>query len=52
MVAGPSALWLYSDFMFLMAATTWVESLEEIDALVPVTGERDRSLGRLIQKLL
>ena len=51
-VAGPSALWLYSDFMFLMAATTWVESLEEIDVLVPVTGERDRSLGRLIQKLL
>ena len=51
-MAGPSALWLYSDFMFLVAATTWVETLEEIDALVPVTSEKDRHLGRLIQKLL
>jgi hypothetical protein len=51
-VAGPSALWLYSDFMFLMAATTWVEDLAEIDVLVPVTSEGDRHLGRLIQKLL
>ena len=51
-VSGPSALWLYSDFMFLMAATTWVESLEEIDELVPVTGEKDRHIGRLIEKLI
>ena len=51
-VAGPSALWSYSDFMFLMAATTWVESAEQIDALVPVTNEKDRHLGRLIQKLI
>ena len=51
-VAGPSALWLYSDFMFLMAATTWVEDRAEIDELVPVTDEKDRHLGRLIQKLI
>ncbi len=51
-VSGPSALWLYSDFMFLMAATTWVESLEQIDELIPVTEEKDRHIGRLIQKLL
>jgi phosphatidylserine/phosphatidylglycerophosphate/cardiolipin synthase-like enzyme len=51
-VAGPSALWSYSDFMFLMAATTWVDSTEQIDALVPVTNEKDRHLGRLIQKLI
>jgi hypothetical protein len=51
-VAGASSLWLYSDFMFLMADTTWVESLEEIDELVPVTDEKNRSPGRLIEKLI
>ncbi len=51
-VSGPSALWLYSDFMFLMAATTWVEDPAEIDELVPVTDEKDRHLGRLVRKLI
>jgi hypothetical protein len=51
-VAGASALWLYSDFMYLMADTHWVETEAEIDELVPVTGETDRHLGRLIEKLI
>jgi len=38
--------WSYPDFMFLMAATTWVEDEAQIDELVPVTDTKDRQLGR------
>jgi len=51
-VAGPSALWSYPDFLFLMAATTWVDSREEIDKLIPFTKEGTRKLSRIARRVL
>ena len=51
-VAGPWALVGYSDFVLLMAATTWVENEAELTKLIPVEEERARKLGRLISKIL
>jgi hypothetical protein len=52
LVAGPYALAQYSDFIFLMAATTWVESEAELTKLIPVDEEKARKIGRLIGKVL
>jgi hypothetical protein len=52
MVAGPWTFYLYSDFLFLMAATTWLESRTQLDELIPVHGERHRRMGRFIEKIL
>jgi hypothetical protein len=51
-VAGPWSLVGYSDFLLLMAATTWVESEAELTRLIPVEEERARKIGRLISKVL
>ena len=51
-VAGPWALVSYSDFMLLMAATTWVENEAELTKLIPVEEEKARKIGRLIGKVL
>jgi hypothetical protein len=51
-VSGPYALASYSDFLFLMAATTWVETEAELTKLIPVEEEKARKIGRLISKVL
>ncbi|HEX9189262.1 MAG TPA: hypothetical protein VGB87_19450, partial [Vicinamibacteria bacterium] len=51
-VAGPWTLYLYSDFLFLMSATTWLEDERELGALIPVEEERHRKLGRFMRKIL
>jgi hypothetical protein len=51
-VAGPWSLVGYTDFMLLMAATTWVETGEELTKLIPVEEEKARKIGRLIRMVL
>jgi hypothetical protein len=51
-VAGPWSLMAYSDFLLMMAATTWVESEAELTKLIPVEEEKARKIGRLIGKVL
>jgi hypothetical protein len=51
-VSGPYALASYSDFLFLVAATTWVESEAELTKLIPIEEEKARKIGRLISKVL
>ncbi len=51
-VSGPWSLVGYSDFVLLMAATTWVDSEAELTKLIPVEAERARKLGRRISKIL
>jgi hypothetical protein len=51
-MAGPWSLLAYSDFLLLMAATTWVENEAELTKLIPVEEEKARKLGRLIGKVL
>jgi hypothetical protein len=51
-VAGPWSLVAYSDFLLLMAATTWVEDDVELTKLIPVEEEKARKLGRKIGKVL
>jgi Asp-tRNA(Asn)/Glu-tRNA(Gln) amidotransferase C subunit len=51
-VSGPSALWSYADFVFLMAATTWVESAKQLSELIPSTGWKSRKYGRLARRVL
>jgi len=51
-VAGSWSLVAYSDFLLLMAATTWVESEAELTKLIPVEEEKARKIGRLIGKVL
>jgi hypothetical protein len=45
-VSGPSTLWSYTDFMFMMAATTWLDSADQLEKLIPPSGERSSKLGR------
>jgi len=51
-VAGPWALFGYSDFIFLMAATTWVDNEAQLTKLIPIEEEKARKIGRLIRKVL
>ncbi len=51
-VSGPWSFFGYSDFMFLMAATTWVEDEAELTELLPAEDEGSRRLGRITGKLI
>jgi hypothetical protein len=51
-VAGPWSLVSYTDFLLLMAATTWVEDDVALTKLIPVEEEKARKLGRLIRKVM
>ncbi len=44
-MAGPWSLVAYSDFLLLMAATTWVENEAELTKLIPVEEEKARKIG-------
>ena len=51
-VSHTGAILGYLDFVGLMAATTWVESTEEMEPLLPTQSERWRSIGRFIRNAL
>jgi hypothetical protein len=50
--AGPWAIWAISDMWMLTGATTWLESQEELDRLMPPYKEWQRRVGRWIRKVL
>jgi phosphatidylserine/phosphatidylglycerophosphate/cardiolipin synthase-like enzyme len=50
--AGPWAIWAISDMWMLMGSTTWLESQEELDRLLPPYKEWQRRVGRWIRKVL
>lgn len=52
LVAGPWSFYLYSDFLLLMAATTWIDDERQIAELIPWGKEKARKLGRLVRKLI
>jgi hypothetical protein len=51
-VSHMGAILGYLDFVGLMAQTTWVESAEEMEPLLPTQSERWRSIGRFIRNAL
>lgn len=51
-MAGPWALFGYSDFIFLLADTTWVETEAELTKLMPVEAEKARAFARKIRMVL
>jgi hypothetical protein len=51
-VAGPWSLFGYSDFILLMAATTWVENDADLLRLIPIDPQESRRAARLIRKVL
>jgi hypothetical protein len=51
-VAGPWALFGYSDFIFLLADTTWVETEAELTKLLPVEAEKARAFARKLRMVL
>jgi hypothetical protein len=50
--AGPWAIWAVSDMWMLTGATTWIESQEELDRLLPPYKQWQRRVGRWIRKVL
>jgi hypothetical protein len=50
--AGPWALWVVSDMWMLAGSTTWLESQEDLDRLLPPYGEWQRRVGRWLRKVL
>lgn len=52
LVAGPWSLVQWSDFLFLLGATTWLEDERQLAELIPWGREKARKLGRLVRKLL
>jgi hypothetical protein len=51
-VAGPWSLFGYSDFILLLADTTWVDTEAELTKLLPAGEEKYRRLGRLLRMVL
>jgi len=51
-VSGKWSLWAYLDTLTLFGSTTWVESQEEIDRLIPPYKEWQRKVARWIRKVL
>jgi hypothetical protein len=50
--AGPWAIWAIADMWMLTGATSWLESQEELDRLLPPYKPWQRRLGRWIRKVL
>ena len=50
--AGPWELWVVSDMWMLAGSTTWLESHEDLDRLLPPYGEWQRRIGRWLRKVL
>jgi hypothetical protein len=51
-VAGPWALQAYLDFALFSGGVIWIETLQELDALLPPYPRHQRWIGRYIQYLL
>jgi hypothetical protein len=51
-VAGAWALQAYLDFVLLSGAVTWVDTIEEADALLPPYSRLQRLIGRLLYRVL
>lgn len=46
MTAGPWAMWVVADMWALAGSTTWIESQEELDRLLPPYKQWQRRMGR------
>jgi phosphatidylserine/phosphatidylglycerophosphate/cardiolipin synthase-like enzyme len=51
-LAGPWALSGYRDFVFLAGSTTWLQSQEELNQLLPPYSERQRRRAYWIRKAI
>jgi hypothetical protein len=52
LVSGPDALDAVFDMTFIFGASTWVDTIEELDALLPPYSEFQRRVGRMIKEAL
>ncbi len=50
--AGPWAIWAVADMWILTGSTTWIESQEELDRLVPPYKQWQRRVGRWVRKVI
>jgi len=50
--AGPWSMWAVADMWVLTGSTTWIESQEELDRLLPPYTERQRRIGRWVRKVI
>lgn len=50
--AGPWAMWAVSDMWMLTGTTTWLESQEELDRLLPPYKEWQRRVARWVRKVI
>jgi hypothetical protein len=51
-LSGSWSLWAYADMFLLFGSTTWIESPEEMDRLLPPSSEWRRRLGRWMRKVI
>jgi hypothetical protein len=51
-VSGGWSLWAYADMFLLFGSTTWVESAQEMDRLLPPHSEWKRRIGRWLRKVI
>jgi phosphatidylserine/phosphatidylglycerophosphate/cardiolipin synthase-like enzyme len=50
--AGAWAMWAVADMWMLTGATTWIESQEELDRLLPPYKQWQRRVGRWVRKVI
>ena len=50
--AGPWAMWAVADMWILTGSTTWIESQEELDRLLPPYKQWQRRVGRWARKVI
>ena len=52
LTAGPWAMWALADMWALTGSTTWIESQEELDRLLPPYKQWQRRMGRWVRKVI
>ena len=50
--AGAWAMWAVADMWILTGSTTWIESQEELDQLLPPYSQLQRRIGRWVRKVI
>jgi hypothetical protein len=50
--AGPWAMWAVADMWVLTGSTTWIDSQEELDRLLPPYKQWQRRVGRWVRKVI
>ena len=50
--AGPWAMWAVADMWALTGNTTWIDSQEELDRLLPPYKQWQRRVGRWVRKVI